>query len=1069
MSVIIPTSREQYQANFTKVLAGLNPAQLEAVQQIEGPVLALAGPGTGKTHILSARIGQILLTTDTQAFNVLCLTFTDAAVHAMRQRLLSFIGPEAHRVHIYTFHSFCNKVIQENLETFGRHELEPLSDLERIGIIRTILASLDVEHPLKIDKINAFYYEKHLTNLFRNMKAERWSVDFLKEKIALFLEELPHREELKYKRKSGENKKGDIKQAAYQKKVEQMTKLLAAVDLFPLYEAALVEHQRYDYEDMILWVVNAFEEDELLLRNYQEQYLYFLVDEFQDTNGSQNKILSQLVSYWGDNPNLFVVGDDDQSIYEFQGARVKNMTDFYDFYKQELLLVLLAQNYRSTPAILAAAQQSIEHNEIRILNQIEGLNIDKVLVSSNPAVSESTTPVRVVGYPNKLQEEIALLQRIELLHSQGVAYSKIAVIYAKHKQANNIIRLFDKRKIPYQTKRRVNILELPLVSNLRKLLQYLVLERQRPFSGEDLFYEFLYYDFVGLSPNDATKLSTWFAKRTTQALQQQQYSELPTWNETIKNEELIHSLGLENPARLIAFGKFINQAIYAQKNSSILKLFELIINRSGLIAYVQQHAQKVWLTQVLGTLFDFVRQERSKKENLSLEELLVLLQQLEENNIPLGLFQVDPAEKGIHLVTAHSSKGLEFEYVFLINGMKEYWEPKNNSTYQLTLPDTLTFSNESDGWEAARRLFYVAITRAKKELQISYFEQNQDGKAMPTSSFVDELILVPNTAIQLERTQADNATEWQLLLLTEQEEKPVLPLLPKIILDELLSNFKLSVSALNNYLFCPIGFYYEYVLRVPSFSSKEAAYGTAIHNALKRLFDAAMNKHENVLPPSSRLVELFEYELKKQSIFLSPTVYQDRLLLGRRQLPKYYAQRVSTWNIQLQEEVIMTEKAFKNTALETIPITGTVDKMAVKESPTGKYIHLVDYKTGKLKKERLNRPTTANPHGGVYWRQLVFYKLLVESSKQFVQPIRTAAIDYLTPDAQGQFPTKTLTFVPQDTIQLQALIKETYQKIRQHEFEVGCNKPTCKWCDFANRNLIPDSFANPLTEDLDDK
>ncbi len=1061
--------REQYHDAFQQILEQLNPAQRKAVEQTEGPVLALAGPGTGKTHILSARIGQILLTQDVQAYNILCLTFTDAAVHAMRKRLVSFIGPEAHRVHIYTFHSFCNKVIQENLEVFGRHELEALSDLERIDIIRTILSDLDVEHPLKMDR-NPFYYEKHLTDLFRLMKAERWSPHLVKEKIATYIELLPSQEDMLYKRKSGDNKKGDLKQARFNKKMAQMDKLEAATELFERYEAALAKKQRYDYEDMILWVVKAFQEDEFLLRTYQEQYQYFLVDEFQDTNGAQLSILNQLVAYWGTNPNIFVVGDDDQSIYEFQGARVKNMTDFYQNYQQHIELILLEQNYRSSQLILDAARQSIEHNQIRITNQLEELGIDKVLTAANEAVATLDVPVQIIGYPNKLQEEIALVQQIEQLHESGVAYSEIAIIYAVHKQANNLICLLDKRGVPYQTKRRVNILDLPIVSNLRQLMQYIVLEHKRPYSGEDLFFEFLYYDFVGIQPADAGILAAWMAKTTQNKLQQQKYNEVPSWRDTIRNKAIIEALGLHQPEKILAFGHFLDEAIYNQKNKSLLKLFEQIVNRSGLIQFASQHEQKIWYTQIIGTLFEFVRQERSKNIRLDLAGLITLLQQLEENNIPLGLFQVNPAEDGINLVTAHSSKGLEFGYVFLINGLKEYWEPKSNNHSRFTLPDTITFSNESDSYEASRRLFYVAMTRAKRLLQISYFEYNQDKKQMPLSAYVEELMAIPNPAIKHDMKNAAMANEWQLLLLTEQEEiKPVVPLLSKAILNDLLADFKLSISALNNYLFCPLGFYFEYVLKVPSFSSKEAAYGTAIHNAIKRVFDIAIKKNDNVLPPMQKLLDLFEFELQKQRIFLSDKIYHERLELGKRQLPLYFEQRQTSWTKEIEEDEVLTEKALKNTAFKHIPLTGTIDKLLITSNLGVKSIHIIDYKTGKLKEDRLKPPTNAKPEGGIYWRQLVFYKILVEQSKLYPYPIRSASIDYLTPDTNGKFPQKTIEFTPDDNAHVEQLIEQVYSNIQNHQFSEGCGKKSCKWCDFAQRNLLPDSFTNPDTEDLDDK
>ncbi len=1061
--------RQEYYQSFQNILASLNEQQRQAVLQTEGPVLALAGPGTGKTHILSARIGQILLSSDTKAFNILCLTFTDAAVHAMRKRLLTFIGPEAHRVHIYTFHSFCNKVIQENLELFGRYDLEPLSDLERIEILRNLLQDLDIEHPLKVNQRDIFYYEKHLQHLFKQMKAERWSVDYLQQLIEEYLTDLPQRPEMIYKRKSGNNKAGDLKKAIFRKRQEQMKLLGGAIELFPKYEAALAHKKRYDYEDMILWVVEAFEKEAYLLQTYQEQYLYFLVDEFQDTNGSQSAILQKLVAYWGDNPNLFVVGDDDQSIYEFQGARVKNMSDFYSNYEQNLLLVLLQKNYRSTQQILDASKSCIDNNTIRIIHEIDTVAVDKTLQAANLAVSAINTAVELVEYPNKLQEEVAIIQQIEALKEKGVPLQNIALIYAVHRQSNNIIRLLDKRNIPYQTKRKINVLELPIISNLRKLMAYIVAEYKQPYSGENIFFEFLHYDFVGLSPSDTNKLTAWAAKETQKQLQLRAYDALPKWHDTIRNAELLEQLQLENSSRLLAFAEFLNRAIYQQKNGDLLKLFELIINQSGLIQFVANSPQKIVLTQVLGTLFEFIRQEKTKNKKLDLEGFLNLLNQLESNNIALGLFQVNPAADGVNLLTAHAAKGLEFEYVFIINANKDYWEPKKKNSQSFSFPDNFIFSNESDAYEASRRLFYVAMTRAKKQLQISYFKETAAAKEKPRACFVDELLLEDNPAIHFAQKEALNIGEWQFLLLSETEEKPLIKLLATPVLQELLRNFKLSVSALNNYLYCPLGFYYEYVLKVPSFSSKEAAYGTAIHHTLKRIFDQALKSETKELPSTEKLLEIFEFELKKQAIFLAKNIFANRLELGKRHLPQYYQQRKNNWTKLLQTTTILTEKPLKNVAWEGIPLTGTIDKMIMFSHQNEHLIEIVDYKTGKLNEKRLKKPTLKNPTGGVYWRQLVFYKILIENAKSITATVKTASIDYLTPDIENKFPQKSMTFTETDVQQVGDLIKQSYQNIMAHKFDTGCNKPSCKWCDFAKNNMIPASFSNEKTEELDDK
>ncbi|MEM6698830.1 MAG: UvrD-helicase domain-containing protein, partial [Bacteroidota bacterium] len=339
----MPATRHTYNKQFLAVLDQLNPAQQQAVEQIEGPVLVIAGPGTGKTHILSARIGRILMETDAQAYNILCLTFTDAGVQAMRERLLQFIGPEAHRVHIYTFHSFCNNIIQDNPAFFGSHGLEPLSDLEQIEILQGILQELPINHPLKQGRSDPFFYLPHLQDLFRLMKREYWNVELVDKQIEAFLTDLPNRPEFIYQINTSQAKKGDLKTAQLEDMQDRMERLKAAARLFPRYTQQMKRQRRYDYEDMIIWVLNAFEKNISLLRRYQEQYLYFLVDEYQDTNGAQNKVLQKLMDFW-QSPNVFIVGDDDQSIYEFQGARLKNLSDFYTRYQEDLELVFLQQN-----------------------------------------------------------------------------------------------------------------------------------------------------------------------------------------------------------------------------------------------------------------------------------------------------------------------------------------------------------------------------------------------------------------------------------------------------------------------------------------------------------------------------------------------------------------------------------------------------------------------------------------------------------------------------------------------------------------------------------------------------
>ncbi len=260
--------KEQFQALY----GNLNAEQKRAVDTIEGPVLVIAGPGTGKTQILGARIGKILLETDTAPENILCLTYTDAGAIAMRRRLLSFIGPDAYKVNIHTFHAFCNEIIQDNLFLFEKTSLDPISELEQIQLLRELTDSFPQKHPLKRYRSDAYFEVKNLRSLFSTMKREGYTPAFIEYKIDEYLEKIRTSDEYTYKKNGPGYKKGDADAAKLEEQTGRMDKLRAAVNEFDRFQQLMRDKDRYDYDDMINWVIRAFSENEDLLRRYQEKY-----------------------------------------------------------------------------------------------------------------------------------------------------------------------------------------------------------------------------------------------------------------------------------------------------------------------------------------------------------------------------------------------------------------------------------------------------------------------------------------------------------------------------------------------------------------------------------------------------------------------------------------------------------------------------------------------------------------------------------------------------------------------------------------------------------------------------
>ena len=475
--------RQQLEQKFSEEYNKLNPQQQKAVDTTDGPVMVIAGPGTGKTQILAARIGKILLSTDTQPDNILCLTYTDAGAIAMRRRLQQFIGADAYKVHIYTFHAFCNDVIQDNLHLFEKNSLDAISELENIQLFKKLIDNFEKNHPLKRYRGDVYYEINNLRQLFSAMKREGWSPEHINQKIDEYTDGLSLRDEYIAKRATKEFKKGDLRTDKIEEEKEKKEKLRAAVNEFEKYQALMRERNRYDFDDMINWVIKAFEENPQVLANYQERFQYILVDEYQDTSGTQNKLVQLLINYW-DKPNVFVVGDDDQSIYRFQGANVENMLQFANTYADDLLKVVLVNNYRSTQPILNISKTLISNNNERLITQIEGLT--KELISSNDKIKHLLHEPVIREY-NSVKEEMAgITHEVHALLQEGIPAGKIAVIYKENKYGEELANYMRLKAIPVFSKRSINILQDAFINKVLTILRYLNAEHDIPYGGDEL-------------------------------------------------------------------------------------------------------------------------------------------------------------------------------------------------------------------------------------------------------------------------------------------------------------------------------------------------------------------------------------------------------------------------------------------------------------------------------------------------------------------------------------------------------------------------------------------------------
>jgi DNA helicase II / ATP-dependent DNA helicase PcrA len=273
-------------SEFNTIFQRLNPAQRLAVETIEGPVMVMAGPGTGKTQVLAARIAHILDQTDTQPHQILALTFTESAATTMRRRLVRMIGRTGYYVQIMTFHAFCSGVIQQHPEFFDiDRESSPLTDIERFRILESLLLREDIHLNVLKPLNRPLFYIKDVIKAISDLKREYVSP----ERLQVLIEA----EEHEY-----ETTQEELTKAQREKKLKLIAKHTELHQLYVEYQLALHQKKRYDFDDMVSLVAQAFAKDDVLLLEYQEQLQYVLVDEYQDTNAAQNNIVDLLVSYW---------------------------------------------------------------------------------------------------------------------------------------------------------------------------------------------------------------------------------------------------------------------------------------------------------------------------------------------------------------------------------------------------------------------------------------------------------------------------------------------------------------------------------------------------------------------------------------------------------------------------------------------------------------------------------------------------------------------------------------------------------------------------------------------------
>lgn len=1064
--------------SFTSRYETLNHQQRRAVDTIDGPVMVVAGPGTGKTELLSMRAANILRKTDVLPENILCLTFTESGSIAMQQRLSSIIGREAYNVSIHTFHAFGSEIMNRHREYFySGAQFRPADELNQRRILTDIMRSLPHDNPLGSMMNGEYSSMNDIKSAISDIKRSGLSAEELLaildandtvieqaeplladifstrigketfEKLSAAAQELADidepqpvmalprlsdvlRRSLQHTlMRAAEHPKTtppltewkkqwlttDARKNTVLKASVQQGKLRTLLHIYSLYLTAMQTAELYDFDDMIAQVVQALEVRSELRYELQEKYQYIMVDEFQDTNLAQMRILLSLTGSAANEgtPNILVVGDDDQAIYGFQGADVSNILSFRTQYPGASLITL-TNNYRSAPKILEAARAVITQGEERLEAQLKEL--DKTLT---PHASADKSTAVLVTAPT-LADERSWLARSVTEQLVSTPPEQIAIIARRHADLEALVPYFAQANIPISYDKRDNILEDEVVMQLELLAKLILALKQGELATvETLLPELLCHPAWSIAPELLWRISLG------------SYREKNHWLETLRlqpetaplHEWLIQTamtasyLPLERILDLLMGEDSDKEAVYASPlkkhffSNTPETYYHHLANLSALRTKLREHLPDTAAPR--------------------LEQFIEFIQQLRSINATVNtLRHIGEDGASVRLMSAHASKGLEFDTVYVINAVDTNWGNKaGGRSSTISYPENMRLRQNTNSLEERLRLFFVAMTRAKRQLFISHASNSGEGKELLRAGFlVGEHQLTEHETAKTQDIQAVSQT------VTNEWYAPVLDVAHADMhaqLASVLERYKLSATHINNFIDVTRGgpqyFLLNNLLHFPSARSPHAGYGTAIHSALQQAHDY-LRAHKT-RQPEEDIVRTFEQTLAQEQL-----TDDERILFtarGSEALRTFLQKQYHTFTSTQHAELNL---AYQHIQLGEARLTGKIDVADI--SKQDKTIAVTDYKTGKALSTWDKGADYQKVKAHKYRQQLLFYRVLLANSRDWRNfTLTKSSIVFVEPDKSGEIIELALDDVSKEELeQFSELIQAVWRHIQQLDF-----------------------------------
>lgn len=974
---------------MSNLLDNLNQEQKEAVTHTDGPLLIVAGAGTGKTTVITKKIAYLIEQGLAKPDEILALTFTDKSAGEMEERVDRLLPYGYVDLWISTFHSFCEKILKERGIEIGLPEFKILTETEQWVLLRK-----------NLDKFNLDYY-KPRGNPTKFVRALLTHFSRAKDEVISPEAYLEHAKNIKLDGDTtpsnspfGKGGEGDF---------NENKKITEVADAYHTYSQLLLEEGALDFGDLINWTLKLFNERPRILAEYRAKFKYILVDEFQDTNLAQYELVKLLAA---PKNNLTVVGDDDQSIYRFRGASMSNILTFDKDFPNSKKIVL-TQNYRSGQNILDSAYKFISLNNPNRLEIKLGGNLSKKLAANVSIPGEV-----ILLEEASLDEEVAqIIKKILELKNADISWNDFAILVRANDSAKPFIHQAEILGIPYQFMASRGLYHKPPVSHLIAFLK--LLDNYRESSA---MFKLLTLPVWGISAYDIADLNYHAKKKALSLYEICEHLELYCKNEQLikKIKDIVVYLG---KAREVAKVKKASQIIYGfLDNQGILKYY------AGLPDSVEKRNTFSYLNKFYKKIKEY---ERNNEGTHARDFLEMLEMELEAGDV--GALPRDPDEgpEMIKISTVHAAKGLEFKYVFIANLVDKRF-PSMERNEAIELPKELVKEILPEGdihIEEERRLFYVAMTRAKEKLFLTWGKDYGGARLKKPSRFLYEMGLAKMDTKKKKIEQ--NLYSEQVKLAPRSPEGEVGYSIPK----------HFSYSQLKAFESCPYQYKLRHILNIPTEGGYQASFGRSIHNTLQNFF---IKINEGAGKSQSAL-----FGEKTASAFSSLTVLEE--IYNKEWIDDWYesqeamaTHKKTGWNaLKIYYEKLKSAPP-KTPYLEqefTIKfgddsLKGVIDR--IDELSGGKHL-IMDYKTGKAPKD--GKLEFADKE------QLLIYFLAARDILQ-LHP-ETLALNFIIED-------KIIEFTPKETDleKIRNWVAGKIKEIKNMDFTATPEEHTCRFCDY---------------------